>query len=67
MTLSTDGYRESLYSALKEYRPGSFCIGGALNDRKEFIAPDVVVEGLGPIDLPLARAQAEELASSRFR
>ncbi|GAQ85886.1 hypothetical protein KFL_002590140 [Klebsormidium nitens] len=63
MAIATDNYRESMYSALTEYRPGSFCIGGVLNELKEFIAPELVVEGLGPVELPLASAQAETLAS----
>ena len=60
MTSPDMDYRNCLSSALKSIRPGSFCMGGKF---ERYISPGLLVEGVGPIDLPLTTARAEEIIS----
>ena len=56
-----DDARQEIIDILQEIdSPGTYAVGGSCDGK--LIVPGLVVDGVGPIGLPLSKSQAEELA-----
>ena len=57
-----DDPRQEIIDVLQEIEaPGTFAVGGSCDGK--LIMPGLVVDGVGPIGLPLSKSQAKELAN----